>query len=431
MRRSSASDTASGSASVNGSTDEQNRAGSRSTHASGKHAGNSGARDAMRAHNQRSVFQEVHERGPISRAVIASNLHLSPATVTNITSELIARGLLFEAREATTSGVGRRAILLEVDYDHATVAGVKLSNVAITSAVTNLNAEVVETASRPLADTNPDTVVAAIAELLVSHEAKGIAALGLSLPGIVGEDGATVRHSPLLGWEQVAIGRLLEERLGIPVVVENDVNALALAEAWFGFGRGHDSFLAVTLGRGLGLGIVLDGDVYRGPRGGAGEFGHVLIDPHGPQTTHARRGTLEAYLSDEALIRNARAAGVDLPSTATADDLTALALAGDAAAAAVFRQAGEFLGRALAILVNVFAPSLVILSGEGMRAAELLTAPARESMDNASFADLGRQVELIVDTWGDDAWARGAAALAASRYLVESASRTGGEQPTS
>ena len=399
-------------------------------HSPGKPLTNAGSRDAMRAQNQRDVFQEVHRRGPISRADIANALHLSPATVTNITADLIARGLLFEAREAVATGVGRRAILLEVDYDRARVAGVKLSNVGITCAVTNLNAEVQETAAASLGDTEPESVVAAIAGLLAKLNHTDIVALGLNLPGIVSADGITVRHSPLLGWDQVAIGRMLQTRLGIPVVVENDVNALALAEAWFGYGRGHDSFLAVTLGRGLGLGIILGGEIYRGPRGGAGEFGHVLIDPYGPETTHARRGTLEAYLSDEALVRNAHAAGLDLTGAASADDLTALALRGDLPARAVFEQAGEVLGRALAILVNVFAPSLIILSGEGMRAAELLVGPARESMENASFADLGRHVQLIVDTWGDDAWARGAAALAASRYLIESASRTGGEPAT-
>jgi predicted NBD/HSP70 family sugar kinase len=156
----------------------------------------------------------------------------------------------------------------------------------------------------------------------------------------------------------------------------------------------------------------------------------VLIDPHGPETKHARRGSLEAYLSDDALLRNANAAGMELPSLATADDLTALALLGDVAARAVFRQAGEVLGRALAILVNIFAPSLIVLSGEGMRAADLLIPPAKEAMEDASFSDLGSHVRLVVDTWGDDAWARGAAALAASRYLIESASRTGGEQAT-
>lgn len=386
-----------------------------------------GARDLMRARNQLEVFEEVHLRGPVSRAEIAATLHLSPATVTNITSDLISRGLLYEAREAEANGVGRRAILLEVDYTGAEVAGVKLSNAGITCAISNLNAEVSRTGFRPLVDTDHAAVVEAVSELLAEMQATSIAALGISLPGMVGEDSSTVVYSPLLGWRDVPFGRLLEGRLAVPVTVENDVNALALAEAWFGYGRGHESFLVVTLGRGVGLGIVLGGEVYRGPRGGAGEFGHIVLDPEGPHCAHAGRGTVEAYLSDDALLGSARKAVPNLGEDADIQELTELAATGDPEAKALFAERGAVLGRALSILVNVFAPSLIILSGEGMRAAELLLSSAREELDRVSFGDLGRQVELTVHSWGDDAWARGAASLAASSYLVREASRTGGD----
>ncbi len=384
----------------------------------------------MRARNQREVFQEVHRRGPISRAAIAASLHLSPATVTNITGELIGRGLLFEAREAAGGGVGRRAILLEVDYARARVAGVKVSPSSITCAVTNLNAEVSATATTPLLDPRPAAVVEGIAGLLHDLGALDVAALGVDLPGAVGADGATVRFSPLLGWRGVGIGALLEERLGVPVTVENDVNALALAEAWFGYGRGHDDFLTVTLGRGVGLGIVIGGEIYRGPRGGAGEFGHVVLNPRGPEVAHAGPGTVEAYLSDDALLRSARSAGVEGRAARSIEELTAAAQRGEELPASVFSAAGEVLGRALSILVNVFAPSLVVISGEGMRAADLLLPTARRILADASFGDLGREVEIVVDTWGDDAWARGAAGLAARRYLLEAATWTGGEELT-
>ena len=377
------------------------------------------ARDAMRARNQREVFEEVHRRGPISRAEIAANLHLSPAAVTNISGDLIARGLLFEAREAETGGVGRKAILLEVDYGMARVAGVKVSSAAITCAITNLGAEVEETATRALTDTAPETVIEGIVSLLGEMDAMDVAALGVDLPGAVGDDGATVRHSPLLGWREVPVGQLIERRLGVPVTVENDVNALALAEAWFGFGRGHADFLTVTLGRGVGLGIVLGGEVYRGPKGGAGEFGHVVLDPEGPETAHAGRGTLEAFLSDDALLRSARRAGVPAEDAASPEALTALALAGDPRASDVYARAGEVLGRALSILVNIFAPTLIVLSGEGMRASDLLMPSARRVLESAAFGDLGRQVDLVVDTWGDDAWARGAAGLAAREHTAQ------------
>ncbi len=388
------------------------------------------AKDDVRRLNQSAVFQIVHRHGPVSRVDIAAQLNLSPAAVTNITSDLIERGLVFEARKADRGGVGRRRVLLEIAYDAAYVAGIKVSNAGLTCALTNLNAEVVHAAGRPLASTEPGAVVDAIEAAfsdLAAAVGRPLAALGVNLPGLVDADRQTVRHSPLLGWSQVPLGQLLHDRLGVSVVVENDVNALALAEAWFGRGREHDGFLVVTLGRGVGLGIIINGEVYRGPHGGAGEFGHVLLDPSGPATRFAAPGTVEAFLSDDALVREARHRIAGFPEDGSADLVGELAQRGDADAAAVIADAGRALGRALSILVNVFAPSLIVLSGEGMRAADVMLPTVREELRRLAFGDLADRVELAIESWGDDAWARGAAALAASRYLTESAMSARGD----
>lgn len=389
------------------------------------------AKDDMRRLNQRAVFQVVHRHGPVSRVDIAARLQLSPAAVTNITGGLIERGLVFEARkDDERGGVGRRPILLEVAYEAAYVAGIKVSNVGLTCALTNLNAEVVHASQRPLPSLAPDDVADAIAVAfadLAATAGRPLAALGVNLPGLVDSERQTVRHSPLLGWDQVPLGRMLQERLGVDVLVENDVNALALAEAWYGRGRAHDGFLVVTLGRGVGLGIVLQGEVYRGPHGGAGEFGHVLLDPRAPGTRHSAPGTVESFLSDDALVREARAHVAGFPEDGSAELVADLARAGDPGATAVLDAAGRALGRALSMLVNVFAPGLIVLAGEGMRAADHLLPPAREELRRHAFGDLAEQLELVVEPWGDDAWARGAAALAASRYLTESATSARGD----
>ncbi|MFO7546491.1 MAG: ROK family transcriptional regulator [Trueperaceae bacterium] len=393
-----------------------------------------GAHDAMRSKNQQDVFELIHRHGPISRAEIAARLQLSRAAITNITAELIGRQLIYEARAAEPGGVGRRAILIDVVYDGAAVAGIKLSNSGLTCALTNLNAEVLVTVEQPLSSTEPDVVLNAVEAALSrlrEAAAKGghpteVAALGISLPGLVDVDGGTVRHSPLLGWTHTPIGSLLEERLGMPVVIENDVNALALGEAWFGHGILHPTFLVVTLGRGVGLGIVIDGALFRGPNGGAGEFGHVPLDPNGPVSSHSARGTVEAFLADDALLADAHRRGAPLPDGSRPEDLVRLAEEGNAPARASLEAAGAMLGRALGIIVNLFAPTLVVLSGEGMRAAPFLIPEAKRVLRDTAFGDLGDQVELVVDAWGDDTWARGAAALAASRHLVEAAARTGG-----
>ena len=389
------------------------------------------AKDDIRRLNQGAVFQVVHRHGPVSRVDIAARLQLSAAAVTHITSDLIERGLVFEARkDDERGGVGRRRILLEVAYDTAYVAGIKVSSVELTCALTNLNAEVIHASQHPLESTAPGAVIDAIESAfhqLAERVERPLAALGVNLPGLVDADRQTVRHSPLLGWSQVPLGHMLEGRLGVSVLVENDVNALALAEAWFGCGRSHDGFLVVTLGRGVGLGIVINGEVYRGPNGGAGELGHVLLEEHGPATRYAAPGTVEAFLSDDALQREAGRRVARFPEDGDVALLVELAQRGDRDALSVFADHGRALGRTLSLLVNVFAPSLIVLSGEGLRAPELLLDAARAELGRLAFGDLAGRTQLVVEPWGDDAWARGAAALAASRYLTDSAMSARGD----
>lgn len=390
-------------------------------------------RALSRQQNQAAVFNVIHRRGQVSRSDIAAELHLSPAAVTDISGALIERGLVFEAREGESNTVGRKPILLEVNYDHKHVLGVKASNHGLTTALTNLKAEVVAWRQDPLPSTGPDDVLGAIEAATTQLCAEAglprseLAGIGLGLPGIVDVETGSNRYSALFAWRDVPLAGLLEERLGIPALVDNDVNALAAAEAWFGAGEGHGSFLVVTLGRGVGLGIVIGGNVYRGPHGGAGELGHVVVQPDGPACSCGQRGCLEALVADDALLSEARRQVKGFGKTGTLADLLALAEAGEASARAVYAQAGHTLGRGLATLVNLLAPTLIVLGGEGMRAAPYLLPAARETVRATSFGDLGHKVEFVTHTWDDDAWARGAAGLAASRFLTEVATTVGGD----
>lgn len=377
-------------------------------------------REDLRTRNLRAVLDAIHHHGPVSRSALRDRLGLSGASLTSLSGDLIEAGLVIEAEEGRSDRAGRKPILLAVDYGHAHVVGVKVAESVATLAVTNLRAEVLATARVELPDRTPaaiaDTLAAGLDRLVVGLATPpgGLVGVGLSLPGIVDPDAGAVRHSPYDAWNGVPFADMLAARTGVPTLLENDVNAFAAAEAWFGAGRGHDDFLVVTLGRGVGLGIVIGGTVYRGPHGGAGEFGHA---PFGCDADGELR-TVEDVLSDAAIVRAARshaAAGDDL---GTAEAVIAAADAGDEAPRLALESAGTALGLALAALVNVFAPTLVVLGGEGVRAAHHLLAPARDALSEAAFGDLGQRVELVVDAWDDDAWARGAAGLAASRYLA-------------
>jgi predicted NBD/HSP70 family sugar kinase len=215
--------------------------------------------------------------------------------------------------------------------------------------------------------------------------------------------------SPLLGWRDVALADVLQRMLGVPVFVENDVNTLAVAERLYGRGHDVDHFLTVTIGRGVGLGIIAGGDIYRGFRGGAGEFGHTTVVEDGPRCTCGKRGCLEALVSDPALAAQARAEGI-LTRRQTVERLRRLASEGDARALRIYSQAGATLGRSVANAVNIMSPELVLVSGEGTEAWPHLEPAFTAAFRAAVFPPLGN-VAVEVDPWDDAKWAVGAATV--------------------
>ena len=231
--------------------------------------------------------------------------------------------------------------------------------------------------------------------------------VGIGLAGAIDRRAGICRFSPYLPWRDVPLRALLEARIGKPVVIENDVSALILAERRFG-GADLTDFLVVTIGRGIGLGMVLDGRPYRGGHGAGGEFGHMTMDPNGPRCDCGKYGCLEALVSEPALTRRISAV---LGEETTLAAAAALARSGNESVHAVFASAGETLGLALAAIINVLNPTRVTVGGEGIDTLDLMLGPMRDALTVHCFDGLFDDTDLIVAPWGDDAWARGAAGL--------------------
>ncbi len=361
--------------------------------------------------NRIAVLRLIGASGPIARTHLAARLGLSPATVTSLTRELLDRGVIREASQAPSNG-GRPAVLLELVGGAATALGVKIAPDHLVGVLVDLDAQILDRYERRL-DVSRPGAVERIGEVLEGWVAAAPAhspllGAGLGLPGVVDAKHGVVT-APSLGWRDLRLGEELGRRLGIPVLVDNDVNTLAVSERLYGRGRDVESFLTVTVGRGVGLGIVAGGDIYHGFGGGAGEFGHVTAVEDGPRCTCGKRGCLEAVIGDPALVAEARRQGV-LSARQGIGRLRSLGVGGDARAAAIYAHAGELLGRSVAGLVNVLSPELVLISGEGTQA----WAPMAESFDRALRAEIFpplRGVQVEVDPWDDVKWAVGAAAL--------------------
>jgi predicted NBD/HSP70 family sugar kinase len=373
----------------------------------------SGSSALIRDLNRSAILALVGRRGPIARVEIARQLALSPATVTVLTRDLVRDGLIEEVDVAPSRG-GRPGILLGLIGNAAHALGAKIAADRLTVVRVTLDGEPLEFAEAPFDAGAPDAVERlgdALAPIVgaASTGSGRLLGIGLGVPGVVDVQADGVVDSPVLGWRGLPLGARLQDRFGVPVLVDNDVNTLAVAERLYGRGRDVEHFVTVTIGRGVGLGIVVGGEVYRGAHGGAGEFGHTRVVDDGPLCHCGKRGCLEALVSDAALVDAARRRGVLGEGDGPAQ-LLALADGGHAGASNVYAQAGAVLGRAVAGLVNILSPQLVLVGGEGTRAWEHI-APAFDAALRADLFEPLRAVAVETDRWDDAKWARGAAAL--------------------
>lgn len=371
-----------------------------------------GSKDLIRGLNRSAILALIGCQGPISRVEIARRLSLSGGTVTTLTRELMEDGLILELDKEPSSG-GRPAVRLALVGGAAQAIGIKIAPDHITAVLVNLDGEPTETTEQAFDASHPDAVDR-LGELLDglmrawADRGERLLGIGLGVPGIADERSGTV-ESPVVGWRGLPLAADLERRLGLPVLIDNDVNTLAVAERLYGRGRSIDHFLTVTLGRGVGLGIVINGELYRGQRGGAGEFGHLRVSDDGPRCHCGKTGCLEAFIADDALVAVAHGTGVLREGDGIAR-LRALADEGDVSARAVFARAGSTLGRAVAGLVNILSPQLILVSGEGVAAWKHM-AEAFETVFRLDLFEPLRGVNVEVDPWDDVKWARGAAAL--------------------
>ncbi len=378
-----------------------------------------GNKALIRAINRSAVLNAIKTYDLIGRAEIARKTGLSPATVTSIIAELVKDKLIIEKSTGDSSG-GRRPVLMALNPHGGYVVGIKLTETRAISVLTDLEAKIIAKGVDGLSGHTPERVVKDLAQVVASLLDKGgirknqLLGVGVGVAGIVDAAHGILRQSPIYKWANVPLKEMLQKKVNVPVYIDNDVNTLTLGEKWFGSGQKADDFLTITIGRGVGMGIVANGHFYRGASGGAGELGHIVVDPEGPVCDCGKRGCLETYVGDPGLLREAALAwekGELSARAQTVEALAKLAAGGDEGARGIYARAGRVLGRAVANLINIFNPSLVIISGEGTRAGDWIFGPRYAAMAGAAMPALGGDAQIKIDRWGDDTWAHGAASL--------------------
>jgi predicted NBD/HSP70 family sugar kinase len=358
----------------------------------------------------------------MTRAELATALRVSPATITQVSKDLMARGMVLELGQIASAG-GRPARPLALVSSAGRIIGVKVTATHLAVIAAALDGEILKTWTLPFEPGRPEALDTAARTLVrVLGEVDGqVLGVGVAIPGVVDSLESGVADSPTIGLHNAQVGAVLRQRLGVPVLVENDVNALAVAEQVYGVGREYSTYLVVTIGRGIGCGIVIDGQVYRGATGGAGEIGHIPMVADGPPCPYGHSGCLESLIGMPGLLSKAAALGQnntvesrDLDSDiATIRRLANLARSNKSFAEGLFGWAGQLLGGALAGAVNLLNPEVVVILGEGSEQWDLWE-PGFEVEFRAKLLASRRSIPYLVEGWDEDKWALGAAALVLS-----------------
>ncbi len=341
--------------------------------------------------NRQIVLNYIRDREPISRADIARITEMQRSTVSNIVEGLKSDGLIEEIGAGVSTG-GRRPTLLRLRAAGATAIGVDITPSLTTVATSDLVGRVLEREEVPNSS-RPDEMSARIIECVsdfVDRDSSGtIAGVGVSLPGMVDPDTGRAIFIPYFKWRDWAIAEEIEQATGLKAVVDNDANAAALAELWFGRPEVSDSrdFIMVLVAEGIGTGIVIDGQIYRGERGAAGEFGHMIVEQHAPVACSCgNHDCWEAFSSERAAVARYRMkAGVEVGESDRARfrEVVARALGGDQAAIDSLTESAHYLGIGISNLIVGLSPAAVVVGGHITRAWPLIAPSLEETIQRS------------------------------------------------
>ncbi|NJP45158.1 ROK family transcriptional regulator [Actinacidiphila epipremni] len=375
-----------------------------------------GSQSSLHRANLERVVRAVRLAGSLTQAEIARSTGLSAATVSNIVRELRDNGTV---QVTPTSSGGRRARSVALSGDAGIVVGVDFGHSHLRVAVGNLAHQVLAEQSEPIdvdasASQGFDRAEQLVARLV---ESTGISpgkvlGVGLGVPGPIDvETGALGSTAILPGWSGINPRQELSDRLGVPVQVDNDANLGALGELVWGGGRGVKDLAYIKVASGVGAGLVIDGRIYRGPGGTAGEIGHITLDESGPVCRCGNRGCLETFTAARyvlELLRGSHGDGLTVPR------MVQLAREGDPGCRRVTGDVGRHIGMGVASLCNLLNPSRVVLGGDLAEAGELVLGPIRESVSRYAIPSAAQRLSVVPGALGARAEVLGALALVLS-----------------
>lgn len=380
-------------------------------------------RQHTKTHNIRLVLRTIYDSAQISRAELARTTQLTRATISDVVADLIRQGLVEEVGYGAVA-VGRTPVLLSVGANARQLIGIDIANGELRAGIVNLRGQISERVCLSLRDADGEAVVTRLyqaVDTLLRQTTSPVLGIGIGVPGLIDTTGGYVRSAVNLGWQHLPLRDLMQRRYELPVSIANDSHLAALAEYTFG-GHPAEHVVVLLVGRGIGAGIVLNGQMFLGDTGGAGEIGHVVVVEQGQLCRCGNLGCLETVASSRAIVRRAQELALHETGSplhqivARSEELTLARIGqavaeGDVTARQVIAEVGHYLGIAVAHVVGMLNIRRIVIAGQATLFGAALVDAIREKVATRTLKILAHETEIELARLGPDAVMLGASAL--------------------
>ncbi|MFD1175541.1 ROK family protein [Paenibacillus puldeungensis] len=380
-----------------------------------------GDQQLIKKMNKSIVLETIRHRQPLSRADISAEIGLNKATVSSLVAELIDSRLVTEIGPGESSG-GRKPTLLLFNKSAGFAIGVDIRVSDLLAVLVDLEGNVIREKSVPLTVFSPDSVLDQISKTIrllgrrLPASPYGIVGIGIGVPGLVDEKSFVV-SAPNLGWDHVDLAGALTKEFGNNIHIDNEANAGAIGEKLYGAGRDSQNLIYLSIGVGIGSGIIVGGELYRGISNFSGEVGHMTVAEDGPLCRCGNRGCWETLASEKALLD--RASAIWQENTPSLDEILKNAKQGDPEAAGLLNEIGSQLGVGLANLVNILNPELIVIGNRLSLAGELYEEAMLDTIKNRSLSYHRKKTHVDFAKLGIRSTALGAASMPITSFLTD------------
>ena len=389
---------------------------------------NKPSREFLNTRNRIFALNTIRNQGPVSCQDIVRLTKIRPATIISYIKSFIKDGFVTELGPGKSTG-GRKPVLLELNPKAAFAVGVHLGETRIIAVITDLRGNIItQVTTRSSTSKGKNYFIQTILKIIEDTIKKSklsknkIIGIGMGVPGLVdSENGISILCGFHSWWRDIHFKDIIEKRIKIPVSIENDTRVMALGERWFGLGKDCDNFCYLDIGEGIAVGTFLNGELYRGLSGSAGELGHTVIAKNGPLCSCGNKGCLEALASTVAIENRMRELlrKKGLKSKPSFQKIVELASQGDKIANKVLRDAGHYLGIATANIVNLLNPELIIIGGIISQAGDVVIESLKTAFAEHALAKPADDVEIHLTELDRFGWALGAATLVLKKIFKE------------